>query len=134
MKRQPWNLLSSGWGEIWGRGWTHGTDRKQFTVDVVIKITIMSFIVWIERLSGEKWREGGGRLRLSLFHSLIILEIHFPKTNCQRYDSTDLMFLSIFRKSIMILFPFIPDKYRQKNDCINFSLFLGTPKSFQSNE
>ena len=69
MKRQPWNLLSSAWGEIWGRGWAHGTERKQFTVDAVIKITMMSFIVWVERLNGEKIKSSSQALSVSLMEN-----------------------------------------------------------------
>ena len=53
MKMQPWSLSSS-WRGIWGRGWAHGTKRKQFTVVVAIKIKVMSFIVLMKRSNGEK--------------------------------------------------------------------------------
>ena len=53
MKGQPWSLSSSWWG-FWGRGIAHGPTGKQFTVVIVTKIKMMSFIVLIKCLNGEQ--------------------------------------------------------------------------------
>ena len=53
MTGQPWSLSSSWWG-IWGRGIAHGPTGKQFTVVIVTKIKMMSFIVLIKCLNGEQ--------------------------------------------------------------------------------